>query len=72
MVVSGESGPGTAKLLVVDVLEMPAPVVADALGYHQVTAARLAAQAGNTWSHYAPGDHSRSPSSRSTQGTRDS
>ena len=44
------------------VLEMPAPVVADALGYHHVTTTRLAAQAGGTWSQYAPGDHLRSPS----------
>jgi hypothetical protein len=29
-----------------------------ALGYHQVTTAKLAAQAGTTWSRYAPGDHS--------------
>lgn len=43
------------------VLEMPAPVVADALGYHQVTTAKLAAQAGGTWSRYAAGDHTRSP-----------
>ena len=35
------------------VLEMPAPVVADALGYHQVTTAKLAAQTGGTWSRYA-------------------
>jgi hypothetical protein len=40
------------------VLEMPAPIVADALGYHQVTTAKLAAQAGTPWSRYAPGDHS--------------
>ncbi|WP_199193046.1 hypothetical protein [Amycolatopsis sp. BJA-103] len=40
------------------VLDMPAPVVADALGYHHVTATRIAAQAGATWSRYAPGDHS--------------
>ena len=44
------------------VLEMPAPVVADALGYHQVTTAKLAAQVGGTWSRYASGDHLRSPS----------
>jgi hypothetical protein len=44
------------------VLEMPAPVVADALGYHHVTTTRLAAQPGSTWSRYAPGDHLRSPS----------
>ena len=42
-------------------LEMPAPVVADALSYHHVTATRLAAQAGATWSGYASGDHLRSP-----------
>jgi hypothetical protein len=44
------------------VLEMPAPVVADALGYHQATNAKLASQAGGTWSRYASGDHLRSPS----------
>jgi hypothetical protein len=44
------------------VLEMPAPVVADALSYHQETTAGLAAQAGGTFSRYAPGDHER-PSS---------
>ncbi|MFD5117125.1 hypothetical protein ACFWNG_33275 [Streptomyces sp. NPDC058391] len=42
------------------VLEMPAPVVA--LGYHQVTTAKLAAQAGDTWNRYAAGDRLRSPS----------
>ncbi|MGH3157885.1 MAG: hypothetical protein ACRDNF_15095 [Streptosporangiaceae bacterium] len=44
------------------VLEMPAPVVADALSYSQDTTARLAAQAGSTFSRYAPGDHARHPS----------
>jgi hypothetical protein len=44
------------------VLEMPAPVVADALSYHPATATRLAAQAGSTFSRYAPGDHERPPS----------
>jgi CTP:molybdopterin cytidylyltransferase MocA len=44
------------------VLEMPAPIVAAALSYHQATAARLASQAGSTFSRYAPGDHQR-PSS---------
>jgi hypothetical protein len=43
------------------VLEMPAPVVADALSYHPVTTAKLAAQAGGTFSRYAPGDHQRPP-----------
>ncbi len=44
------------------VLELPAPVVADALSYHPVTTARLAAQAASTFSRYAPGDHLRPPS----------
>ncbi|MGI8313152.1 hypothetical protein [Saccharopolyspora hattusasensis] len=48
--------------------DMPAPIVADALGYHPVTTARLATQAGTTWSRYAPGDHPPLPPGR----TRDS
>jgi hypothetical protein len=40
------------------VLDMPAPVVADALGYHQNTTTRIATDAGATWSRYASGDHS--------------
>jgi hypothetical protein len=36
------------------ILEMPAPVVADALGYHHVTTTRLTTEAGGTWSRYAP------------------
>ncbi|MFI6289885.1 hypothetical protein ACIBCM_35010 [Streptomyces sp. NPDC051018] len=35
------------------VLEMPAPVVAEALSHHRVTTAKLAAQAGNNWTRYA-------------------
>ncbi|MFH8642305.1 hypothetical protein [Streptomyces goshikiensis] len=54
------------------VLDMPAPVVADALGYHQVTTAKLAAQAGGTWSRYAAGDHLRSPSGWTPGRTDDS
>jgi hypothetical protein len=38
---------GRASAIRQHVLEMPAPVVADALGYQQVTIAELAAQAGN-------------------------
>ena len=53
---------GRASAIRQHVLEMPAPVVAGALGYHQVTTAKLAARAGGTWSRYAPGDHLRSPS----------
>jgi len=41
------------------VLDMPSPVVADALGYHPATTARLASQAGSTFSRYAPKDHKR-------------
>jgi hypothetical protein len=37
------------------VMGMPAPVVADALSYHPTTTSRLAAQAGSTFSRYAPG-----------------
>jgi hypothetical protein len=38
------------------VLEMPAPVVADALGYHQVTTAQTRGPSWGTWSRYASGD----------------
>ncbi len=54
------------------VLEMSAPVVADALGYHQFTTAKLAAQTGGTWSRYAAGDHLRTPSGWTPQRTDDS
>ena len=63
---------GRASAIRQHVLEMPAPVVADALGYHQVTTAKLAAQAGGTWSRYASGDHLRSPSSWTPRETCDS
>ncbi len=59
---------GRAAAIRQHVLELPAPIVADALGYHYVTTAKLAAQAGATWSRYAPGDHTRS----SPRTTRDS
>src|SRR6266700_853692 len=38
------------------------PVVADALGYHQVTTAKLAAQAGDPGAGTPPESHLRSPS----------
>jgi hypothetical protein len=41
------------------VLQTPAPVVARMLGYTQQQTARLAIEAGSTWSRYAPGDHTR-------------
>ena len=53
------TAPGRAAAIRQHVLDTPAPVVAEALGYHHVTTAKLAAQAGGTWNRYAPGDHSR-------------
>jgi hypothetical protein len=35
------------------VVQAPAPVVADALGFHQHTTARHVAIAGGTWNRYA-------------------
>lgn len=43
------------------VLQAPAPVVADALGFHPTTATRQVTNAGGTWSRYAPGDHTPAP-----------
>jgi len=63
---------GRAAAIRQHVLEMPAPVVADALGYHQVTTAKLASQTGATWSRYATGDHLRSPSGWTPQRTDNS
>lgn len=63
---------GRAAAIRQHVLDMPAPVVADALGYHQVTTARLSTQVGGTWNRYAPGDHSQSPSGQLPRGIRDS
>jgi len=63
---------GRASAIRQHVLEMPAPVVADALGYHPVTTAKLASQAGGTWSRYAAGDHQRSPSGWTPRRTHDS
>jgi hypothetical protein len=53
--------PGRVSAIRQHVLEVPAPVVADALSYHQKTTAKLAALAGGTFSRYAPGDHGRRP-----------
>jgi hypothetical protein len=54
------------------VLEMPAPVVAEALSYQRVTTAKLASEAGGTWSRYAAGDHWRSPLGWTPRRTGDS
>lgn len=52
-------------------LELPAPVVADALGYHHNTTSRLRNETGGTWSRYAPGDHTKSPAGWVPRGTGD-
>ncbi|MFF3734623.1 hypothetical protein ACFYXM_31115 [Streptomyces sp. NPDC002476] len=41
------------------VLQAPAPVIAQALGYHDKSTTRIATEAGAPWKNYAPGDHSR-------------
>jgi hypothetical protein len=51
------AGIGRTAAIRQQVLEMPAPVVADALGYHHVTTTKLAARAGAIWSRSTPGDH---------------
>ncbi|MFF4693033.1 hypothetical protein [Streptomyces sp. NPDC001307] len=53
-------------------LEIPAPVVAEALGYHDKTTTRLRNETGGTWSRYAPGDHARSPAGWIPRGISDS
>ncbi|WP_381802891.1 hypothetical protein [Streptomyces niveus] len=52
--------------------DLPGPVVADALGYHDRTTSRLIREAGGTWSRYAAGDHTRSPAGWIPRGTSDS
>jgi len=51
------AGSGRTSAIRQLVRQMPPPVVAQALGYHQVSAARIAAQAGSPWSGYAAGNH---------------
>ncbi len=41
------------------VLQAPAPVIADALGYHDKHVAKVWTDAGDNWKTHAPGDHSR-------------
>lgn len=53
------------------VLEMPAPVVADALGYHYTTTTRIAAQSGGVWTRYATGPRTRSPQGWKPDTSRD-
>jgi hypothetical protein len=40
------------------VLQVPAPVIADALGFHQKSTARQVANAGGTWNRYPAGRRS--------------
>ena len=51
--------PGRAAAIRQHVLDLTAPVVATALGYHHntTTTTRLAAEAGSTWSNDAPGNY---------------
>ncbi len=53
---AGSSRTGAIRQLV---LQTPPPVVAQALSYHQVSTARIAAQAGSPWSGYAASNHGK-------------
>jgi len=53
------------------VQQMPAPVVADALGYHPVTTTKLATEAATTWSRYVTAPRFRSPGGWTPSRTRD-
>jgi hypothetical protein len=50
---------GRAAALRQLVLQAPAPAIATMLGYTHDHTARTANDAGNTWSRYASGDHTR-------------
>ncbi|WP_230330165.1 site-specific integrase [Nocardia aurantiaca] len=54
------------------VQQTPAPVVADALGYHPVTTTKLASEAATTWSRYVTAPRFRSPAGWKPSTTRDS
>jgi integrase len=43
------------------VMNAPAPIVAQALGYHHITTTRHATEAGAKFNRYASGDHTQSP-----------
>ncbi|WP_458688775.1 hypothetical protein [Nocardia tengchongensis] len=63
--------PGRVGALHQHVLELPAPVVADALGYHHHTTTRAAAQITATWTRYATGPRPRKPAGWTPTPTRD-
>lgn len=65
----GETGVPVAAAIRQQLLGLPAPVVADALGYHHKTSSHLLGESGGTWSRYAAGDHARSPAGWAPQGT---
>lgn len=50
------------------VLQAPAPVIADALGFHQKSTSRQARNAGSTWSRYPAMD--TQPASATADGAR--
>lgn len=52
---------GTARVSALRqlVLQAPAPVIANSLGFHHKTTTRIAADAGGSWTHYAPSDHAQ-------------
>lgn len=56
---AGVSTVGRAAAIRQHVLEMPAPVVADALTCHYKTTARLSTETGTDWSRYAAGNRAR-------------
>lgn len=51
--------------------DSPAPIIADALGFHPFTTAKLAAETGTASNRYAPGDHTLSPLPRPPHRTDD-
>jgi hypothetical protein len=51
---------------------MPAPVVADALGYHHVTTTKLVKELAATWSRYVTAPRFRSPDGWKPTTIRDS
>jgi hypothetical protein len=64
---------GPAAAIRQHLVETPAPIVADALAYHYVTTARLAAEAGGDLSRYTAGNHDRlrTPNGWAPRPTRD-
>ncbi|MEV0292147.1 hypothetical protein [Nocardia sp. NPDC050710] len=64
--------PGRTSAMRQHVQQMPAPVVADALGYHHVTTTKLAAEAAVVWSRYVTTPRFRSPTGWKPSTTRDS